>query len=238
MKKLSLFVGKSLFVLVVCTVFFSCDKEGELIPYFSMAKVAKCERGSVRTHMSYQNESVSLFEMYDNDALVSSSNVKYTPSGISCTINGVRYDIVLANTRGVSRIESLTASNGGVIIYSVEYWFDIENRLEKARVNGSTIGDPNRPESVWVSYKYEGNSITTSDGGSLVLGDADNLGYVCNVLDFADSPLTSTYVINPDLYFLNLYGTPIAKLPQGVGNVTYSSDNQKLLSVGKYSYSY
>ena len=237
MKKLSLYCIKKLIAISICAVFFSCDDETIEIPYFSFAKVTKCERDSISMIMGYSNVGLSEYNLYENDAFVGRSFVRYTPSEILCSIKGIDYRIQLGNTRGVYRIESLEAKVGNVLWYYVQYWFDDENRLSLARVDGSDLINPNQLHSVFIAYKYVGNTIEISDGGFLELSSADNLGYVCNMLDFAGSPHTSKYVINPDLYFLNIYGSPILKLPKGQ-EVRYTSNNQNLLSVGKYQYAY
>jgi len=231
MKKLSLYI------ISICAFFFSCDDETIEIPYFPFAQVTKCDRDSISMVMGYSNVGLSEFNLYENDSFVGRSFVRYTPSQILCTIKGIDYTIQLSNTKGVYRIESLEAKVGNVLWYYVQYWFDAENRLIAARVDGSDIADQNRLSSVYVSYKYVDNTIETSDGGFLELSSEDNLGYVCNVLDFAGSPHTSKYVINPDLYFLNIYGSPILKLPKGQA-IRYTDNNQKLQSVGKYKYTY
>jgi len=236
MKKLSFYFIKCLFAVLICTVLISCEEKADPLPHYVISNVTKCERESVKMLMTYSGNTISTYNWYENDALVSSSNVKYTPGSISFTLKDVRYDIQLALTKGGFRIESMRASSGIATLYSVDYWFDKENRLEKALVNGSTLDNPHQATSVWVSYKYEGNKITTSDGGYLELSVDENVGNVCNVLDFAGSRLTSTYVINPDFYFLNIYGTPITKLPQGQ-TVSYNEKNQ-LSRVGKYYYEY
>ena len=237
MKKLGFYFNKILIAISVCAVFFSCDDETIEIPYYSFAKVTKCERDSISMVMAYGNAGLSEYNLYENDAFVGRSYVRYTPSQIMCTIKGIDYRIQLSNTKGVARIESLEAKIGNVLWYYVQYWFDADNRLIAARVDGSDLADKNELRSVYVSYKYVGNTIEISDGGYLELSSADNLGYVCNVLDFANSPHTSKYVINPDLYFLNIYGTPIFKLPQGQ-EIRYTNNNQHLSSVGKYQYEY
>ncbi|MDR1407662.1 MAG: hypothetical protein LBJ23_06420 [Tannerella sp.] len=47
------------------------------------------------------------------------------------------------------------------------------------------------------------------DGSDTHYNDA----YVCNVLRYGKAPITNDYVINPDLYYLGLYGKPCRYLP-------------------------
>jgi hypothetical protein len=69
---------------------------------------------------------------------------------------------------------------------------------------------------------------------SIDLSNEENTGYVCNVFGYVNAPLTNQYVINPDLYFLNIYGKPIDKLPGGHEIVR----SGKTLRVGTHIYEY
>ena len=242
MKKLSLFFIESMFALLFCAILFSCGGEiVEEIPVYPIAKVSKCERGSLTMTMSYKNTDLSYYHLYENNVLVSSSPVRYTPGIIKCSMMGIDYEIQLKNTRGAFLVESVKATetvNGKIsTLYLVQYWFDEENRLKEACINGiETI-------PIWTNYEYEGNAVVINDFGDMhriELSAAENLGYVCNVLDFGGARYTSEYIINPVFYFLNIYGKPIGKLPQlpQGEEVIYSEDNTKIVSIGKYSYEY
>jgi hypothetical protein len=54
-------------------------------------------------------------------------------------------------------------------------------------------------------------SITTDRNGQPAR--QVNESFVCNVLRYGNSPITNEYVINPDLYYLGLYGVPFKYLP-------------------------
>lgn len=63
--------------------------------------------------------------------------------------------------------------------------------------------------------------IIINEGGkyykiNLAVQKIENKGYVCNVLRYANAPLTNKYVINPDLYYMGIYGVPIKYLPNVV----------------------
>ena len=235
MKTVYLFFAKSLLFFFIGVMFVSCGEVSLEIPYYQFAQVSKYEKDSLRTHMRYNNEGLSGYDVYIHDSHVSSSSVRYSSGKIYCEINGISYDIKLSNTRGGIRAESVSATNSsGARLYDVEYWYDDLGRLEKARVDG-VASIPG-----YMHYEYEGNTIIIDDFGveyRLELSSNENKGYVCNVLDYADAHFTSNYVINPNLYFLNIYGTPIDKLPHG-HQVMHSDDNSRLVSVGKYSYEY
>lgn len=234
MKKVGLFLTKSMFAAMVCTVFVGCDESSLEIPYYEFSHVSKCERDSVKMLMTYGSQGLSEYSLYVNDDPVCQSIVRYSSSKIFCTIQDVSYDIQLANTRGGTRIESVLATVDKARLYNVVYRYDTEGRLVQADIEG--VAD----EVVYTRYWYEENAIRIDDVGTeyrIDLSSDRNLGYVCNVLDYAGAPYTSKYVINPDLYFLNIYGTPIERLPYGF-EIERCNNNQKLSRVGKYFYEY
>ena len=233
MNKIHLFFTKSLFLFFVSVILVSCGEGSIEVPYVPVAKVSSYEKDSVRTLMGYGEKGLSTYDVYINDAKVSSSAVSYSAGKIYCMIDGIAYDINLHNTRGGIRVETVHAATPeGARLFNVEYWYDAEGRLEMARVDGvATI-------PIYCHYKYENNTITVDDFGTdyiLNLSSEKNIGYVCNVLDFSNAPITSTYVINPNLYFLNIYGVPVENLPAGQ-TVELSGNN--LSRVGNYYYKY
>ena len=239
MKVVNVFL-KSLFAVFAMAMFTGCDEESEPIPYFPISEVKKCERDDIKMEMSYGRDGLSAYSRSINGGPVKTTGVYYSASKISCEIDNIIYEVQLSSTRGSRRAESVTAREKGArsTLYEVEYFYDEQShRLRQARINGGEF-----PKPVYAIYRYEGNSVIINDGSdgqvyTLVLSNEDNKGYVCNVLDFAGSPLTSKYVIHPDLYFLNIYGIPFGKLPDGV-DFEYTNGGQNLLRVGKYTYSY
>jgi hypothetical protein len=136
----------------------------------------------------------------------------------------------LANTTGAYRAETVTATKNNALFYNVEYKYDSQGRVIQARVDG--VGS----SSVYVEFEYEANAIVINDYGTfyrLELSSADNSGNVCNVMDLADAHYTSKYVFNPDLYYINIYGTPVKKLPQGH---EFELSEGRLSRIGKYYY--
>lgn len=234
MKKVHLFFIKGLFVAFACVMFVGCDEGSLEIPNYQFSRVSKCERDSVKTLMTYGSKGLSEYSLLVNDALVCKASVGYSSSKIFCTINGISYDIQLSNTKGGARTEGVLATVNGARLYNTQYWYDGAGRLIKACIEG--VG----PQPVYTHYKYEEGCVVIDDVGTeyrINLSLEDNLGYVCNVLDYADAPYTSNYVINPDLYFLNIYGTPVAQLPYG-HEIERCNNNLNLSRVGKYSYEY
>ena len=230
------FFTKSILFAFICIMFAGCDEASIEIPYYSFSRIAKYERDSLRTTLSYGSDSrLSEYVMYVNDSLICNVYVRYTPSFINCIINDYVYNIQLSNTLGGARAESIEVTSlSGSKLHTIVYEYDDDGRLWRARLDGVDT----RP--IYNHYKYEGNTIIIDDAGSeyrLELSSEDNLGYVCNVLDYADAPITSKYIINPDLYFLNIYGAPVGKLPYG-HIVTRCNNNKNLSRVGKYHYEY
>ena len=220
----------------VFALFISCEEGSLPVKFYPISKVTRLERDSVVTLMKYSNLGLSEYSVYINDVFAYSGSIQYKPSDIVCNMNGIRYEFQLANTKGVSRAESLTASVNGALLYKVQYmkFEDSEGRLTLARVDGIDS------QPAYISFKYEGNKIFIQERTfdyTIDLSSDDNLGNVCNVIGLTGPELTSKYVFNPDFYFLNIYGTPINKLPLG-HEVEVSEDNQRLLRVGKYLYEY
>ena len=235
MKKFSSLFIKSLFVVFAFAGATSCDEKAIELPVYTYEKVVKCERESTKMFMGYHNNRVVDYSLYVNDNLKSKTYVNYNKAGlIYCEIDGITYEIQLSNTKGGSRVESVLAKIDGGVYFFVAYYFDDDNRLIKARIDAEG-------ESVYTNYHYEENAIIVEERAieyRIELSDLENKGNVCNVLDFAGGPKTSKFVIHPDLYFLRIYGMPIARLPKlPAGQVVYAEDN-RLLRVGKYRYDY
>ena len=235
MKRNFMFI-KSLMVICGCILLLGCEEKSVEIEYYPISKVSKYGRDTNMTNISYGSDNrISGYNIYVKDSYAYSASVRYGSGSIYYTANNLVYNIQLSNTRGGIRAESIrVATLEGAALYLIEYEYDDEGRMWRVRLNG--IG----PEPIYNHYKYEGNTIIIDDAGTeyrLQLSSEDNTGFVCNVLDFAGAPYTSQYVINPDLYFLNIYGAPIKYLPAGTDVKRYSNSN--LSHVGeKYYYEY
>ena len=234
MKKVRLFFIQSLITTFVCCVFYGCEKSSEIIPIYKISQVAKCERDSVKTYMSHNGlGSVSEYNLYISDLFVCKANVNHVPSGIVCSIRGIEYSIKWDATIGGSRAASVTATFENKLHHRVEYFYDSEGRLKMALVEV-----PGEADLRWIHYVYKESSIVIDDAGldyEIRLSSEENTGFVCNVLDYSNAFYTSNYVINPDLYFLNIYGKPIEYLPYGQA---VSRSNNNIIRVGKYYYEY
>jgi hypothetical protein len=233
MKKIELFFIKSLIVAVVFLSVTACNEMSEKISFYEMSPVSVFEREALRTVMYHNGRTVSKFELYEDNTLTCIANVSYRADGIICTLNGIQYHIQPDNVLGATRAKIITAHKGSGFYFETEYFY-INERLAYAEVNA-----PEVPESPFrVNFFYDDSLITIQEVGgrqySTALCNEKNTGYACNVFEYVNAPLTNQYVINPDLYFLNIYGKPIDKLPDG--HVIMRSG--KTLRVGTHIYEY
>ncbi|MDR0700519.1 MAG: hypothetical protein LBG28_15075 [Tannerella sp.] len=230
MKKVGLFYKRSLAMAFVVFFIASCSGEKGLeIPVYDMLHVSKYERDALKTIIEYDSRKIIKYSLYIDDVLASSTAVIYKPDGIYCTLNGIDYELRLDNTVGGSRVEHLYASINGEMYYDVLYRYDSEGRLSNTEINAQ--GGP-----YYTTYRYKESSIEIIDDGiyEIALGNEENTGYVFNVLNYANTSHTSKYVINPELYFLNIYGKPVGKLPTGY-TVEHSGNT---LRIGNHYYEY
>ena len=233
MKKVQMFFVKSLMMAVAGFMVVSCDDSSPEVPSFKISPIAKYEKDSKATYLFYHEGRITELRSYVDGTLVSSSYVNYNPSGITCSVKGIDYSIKWDATLGGARATSVEARIGGALYYRVEYLaYDAEGRLVLASIERE--GGP-----YYVSYKYNESSVVIDEGSfgqyEIPLSSEENVGNVCNVLDYANAPNTSEYVINPDLYYLNIYGAPVKYLPSG-HRVERSDGN--LSQVGEYFYEY
>jgi len=94
----------------------------------------------------------------------------------------------------------------------------------------SRIEIPNLQATIRFKYHYRdqsnyANSITITevqrtDTSTYTLRLAPEklryTGHGCNVLRAVGAPLTNQYALNPDLYYLGIYGTPVKLLPDAI----------------------
>ncbi len=229
MKKVNFFLAKSLIMALMCFSVIACEKESIRVNNYPISPVSKHETGTARIMMSHDNLKVREFYLYEGEDLTCTAGVAYRTDGIFCTLNGIQYHIEPDNILGAVRAKKITATQDGVLLYDVEYFYEGE------RLKSATIGAP--PEGpYYTSYTYYDSHIIINDEGEhrLELCDEENTGYACNVLGYAETPLTTKYVINPALYYLNIYGKPVEKLPHGC-EITRSG---KTMRVGKNLYEY
>lgn len=222
--------------------FPSCKEGGEKVPFIQFEHVKEFTRDSLRTYMEYEGmyNRLSLIRYQVEENIRSSSSVTYTAQGMICTIDTLTYDVKLAATVGGSRAFSVTASIKDATVYYVEYQFDAAGKLTLAKV--IIPGDNNGAGSEqWVSYNYTADNIEINEGNAIYnipLSTEENTGYVCNAYAFAEAPLTNRYIINPDLYFLNIYGMPVEQLPAGETIQRIGANDSRLSRVGKFYYTY
>jgi hypothetical protein len=228
MKKVEFFLAKSLIIIFICFSAIACDETSEKISHYPISPVTNYENETARISMSHTDMNVNRFDLYEGGELTCTAGVSYGANGIFCTLNGIQYHIEPDNVLGSTRAKTITASIDGSLYYEVEYFYKDE-RLVLAHINAQ--GGP-----YYTSYAYYDSKIVVEDGGrhEIELGNEENTGYAFNVLGHTEMPLTSQYVINPALYFLNIYGKPVEKLPAG-----YEIERSgKTMRVGKHLYEY
>ncbi|MDR0385640.1 MAG: hypothetical protein LBH60_06145 [Prevotellaceae bacterium] len=233
MKKITSFFIKSLIVASVCFSVTACNETSEKVSFYDMYPVSIFERETFKTVMHYNGKNVSKFELYENNTLTCIADVFYRADGIVCNLNDIQYHVQPDIVLGATRAKIITANKGNGFYFQTEYFY-INERLAYAEVNA-----PDVPESPFqVNFFYKDSRITIQEAGgrqyTIDLGNEENTGYACNVLGYINAPLTNQYVIIPELYFLNIYGKPVDKLPGG-HEITRSG---KTLRVGTHTFEY
>jgi hypothetical protein len=236
MKKVNLFFIKSLVMALFCFFIVSCDESGQEIPVYDMSLVSKYERGETSTFIFHDNRKITGYEVYqglNESTLKYKAGVIYNTGSLYCTLDGINYLVQFDNTIGGSRVKELSASIGNALYYKVIYFYDDQGRLSSTEIN---VAHEGRSNAYYTRYEYSESSIKIIDDNiyEIQLGDEENTGYVFNVLSHSEAPLTSQYVFNPELYFLNIYGKPVEKLPQGI-MVTRTSNSVR---IGQHYYEY
>jgi hypothetical protein len=230
---------------LACLAFSSCKEIITDAPVNSIARISSFERDFETTCFSYDNNTVrSIIVLDEYGSKKQQSSINYSSVGISCNLHGVSYSITPDNTRGGWRVKNLLAVKNNALFYRVEYFYDELGRLSSAHIEKSGEASGSNPY-VTISLNYSDDRVIVSDDGigggtyTIMLSEEANVDNVCNVLDFAESKRLSEYVMNPDFYYLNIFGTPVSKLPaeeeikwEGEG------DSRRLVEIGKYKYNY
>jgi hypothetical protein len=231
---------KILMAFTVIAGVSACKESSDHIPLIKFEHVSEFTRDSYRSTFEWKGmyDRLSMIQYYVGDTRVSEGNVLYTDKGMNCYVDTLMYEVELGATIGGSRAFKVRATRGGGLLYSVEYQYDREGRLGIVGIMRPGEADK------WIYYTYPAEDsivINEFDGGDVYtvrLSKEVNTGYVCNVLAFAEAPLTNKYVINPELYFLNIYGKPIEYLPVGETVQRIGNNDNRLSRVGKYYYKY
>lgn len=160
--------------------------------------------------------------------------------------NGYEYKILSLEDHGF--VEDMEIWKDGSLYVQLKYHYDRAGYL-------SNVYLLNMQSVVYFKYNYRNsqnrsNTITIIEQpGSreytirLAPKRIENKGYICNVLRYAHSPLTNEFIINPDLYYLGIYGTPVKYLPdEAIERGAYRDKKGNVESVfsrvGNYKYFY
>jgi len=166
-----------------------------------------------------------------SDAITWSSVNPALQYGGVCAIlysyNGLNSEITLNDHYFAETV--INKDGNGSVQSRIEYQYNSAGYLSWAKVERKGV---ETPSSVWFNYpdwsNANDNTITIEEYpgpktyriqlavnqyGPKAGTRMQNIGYVCDVLRFANAPLTNEYIINPDLYYLGIYGTPVKYLP-------------------------
>ncbi len=160
--------------------------------------------------------------------------------------NGYDYKILALEDHGF--VEDMEIWKDGNLSLQLKYYYDIAGYLVKVELL-------NKRSTIYFYYDYRkkekhSNSITIIEKPAsrrytirLAPDKLENKGYICNVLRYSQSSLINEYIINPDLYYLGIYGTPVKYLPdEAIERGSYRDKDGVLESVysrvGYYKYFY
>lgn len=175
----------------------------------------------------------------------SAPRLEYGGSFIFYAYNGIRSEILLNAYGFAEHVTNRYAD--GTFHSKLQYMYNEGGYLKLVRLERQGM------ELAYISYLYEDERIVIKEDPESILYEiplyvkkegnevrkAENVGYVCNVLYYGNSPLTNAYVIIPDLYYDGIYGTPFRYLPDKVfekdGN---TPDKTLLIRVGNCYFYY
>jgi hypothetical protein len=188
----------------------------------------------------------------------SNPTLKYGGNGtcyVSYTYNGLTTEVI---TNDNYFAEWVFIKSGDFVVSQARYTYDATGRLiavylERSKQPAADVmyHYPNTLDSsdneITVTERVYGQEtqyykikLAKSKHGTNVGEYIENKGYVCDILRFANAPLTNEYVINPDLYYMGLYGVPFKYLPdETIENGTYSDRKEiAIVRVGDNGYYY
>ncbi|MDR3309391.1 MAG: hypothetical protein LBS80_05505 [Tannerella sp.] len=216
------------------TLLGSCNEESPEIPVYDMVRLSEYQMDTLRTVFNYNQNGLTGFDHYEDGILKEHAYLEYRATNICYVSAGITHTLEFFPSKGGLRVQYDRATIGDAELYYLEYQYDAEGRLHQAYYAAT------RTAPLWVIFTYTGdNSIEIDEQGqkyTISLSSEDNTGYVCNVLGFPETAYTSRYIINPDLYYLGIYGKPVGKLP--ANQAVRRNSNSGLAGVGKYSYTY
>ena len=141
----------------------------------------------------------------------SEANIAYGEK-LSYSYNGIRTDMALKKHGCVE--EKISRYGDGSIHSLMYYRYDSAGYLSYVHLERPGMDRV----TIYYTYPDENGGLTINEGGSIykipiTKNKLSNEGYICNVFSHTKAPLTNQYVINPDLYYYGVYGTPIKHLP-------------------------
>jgi hypothetical protein len=170
-------------------------------------------------------------------------------SAISYSYKGLKTEVVTNDNQHAETV--INTYGDGRMHSQLSYTYNSAGYLTYVRIE--------RPgqEAATVAYKYP-DLLNPTDSDKIIIeeypglvyhiplavnknvpGKLKNESYICNVLREGKAPLTNEYVINPDLYYLGIYGTPYKYLPdETIESVIGGGQQTSLFRVGNIRYYY
>lgn len=172
---------------------------------------------------------------YNSDA-----NIIYEEN-LSYVYNGLKSEMIL-NTYGFVE-EKVSRYSNGQIHSRIYYRYDNEKGGYLKYVHLERPGQDR--VTIYYTYPDENGGLTIREGTTVYripMTKNKNEGFICNVFSHAKAPLTNQYVINPDLYYFGIYGTPIKYLPDVIienGVITRNGNEEHIIvKVDNYRFFY
>jgi hypothetical protein len=170
-------------------------------------------------------------------------------SALSYTYNGLKTEVITNNNQHAETV--INTYSDGRMHSQLSYTYNSAGYLVYVRIER-----PGR-EVASVSYIYP-DLLNPAGGDEIAIaeypgptmyyirlavdkvtgGKVRNESYICNVLRQGKGALTNEYVINPDLYYLGIYGTPYKYLPDATIESSVGVGSSGILRVGDVRYFY
>lgn len=141
--------------------------------------------------------------------------IKY---GYDYTYSYKEYEYKILSLEDHGFVEDMEVWKDGQLYVQLKYHYNGAGYLSRVEILNKQsvvyflynyLNAEKRSNSVTIIEEPEGRYYTVQLSSRKI----ENKGYVCNVLRYAGSPLTNEVIINPDLYYLGIYGTPVKYLP-------------------------
>lgn len=169
--------------------------------------------------IKYFKKGIAKFETNGKLKSVTMSQSKATfniGSDVSYEYKGIRSKITQRENGFIDVVENYKDSR---LVSNLKYTYKSNGFLDYVTLERS--GE--KPVTIVFRYPDADGGLTIQEGAKfykiplakdpVTKEKLENKGYICNVFNHVNAPLTNEYVIIPDLYYLGLYGVPLKYLP-------------------------